>query len=58
MGYATERTTHRIYSGTNDDAMQRVARITESIFGDVETGVPQIIGRSQAAKMPRCPVQG
>lgn len=38
MGHATERTTHRIYSHTNDEAMQRVARTMESIFGDVETG--------------------
>jgi len=38
MGHATERTTHRIYSHTNDDAMKRVARAMEGIFGDVETG--------------------
>jgi integrase len=31
MGHATERTTHRIYSHTNNDAMQRVARTMESI---------------------------
>jgi len=38
MGHATERTTHRIYSHTNDEAMQRVAHTMEGIFGDVETG--------------------
>lgn len=38
MGHATERTTHRIYSHSNDEAMQRVARTMEGIFGDVETG--------------------
>lgn len=38
MGHATERTTHRIYSHSNDEAMKRVARAMEGIFGDVETG--------------------
>jgi len=38
MGHATERTTHRIYSHSNDEAMKRVAHAMEGIFGDVETG--------------------
>jgi integrase len=36
LGHATERTTHRVYTHTTDDAKRRVAWTMEETFGDVD----------------------